>query len=552
MAELAPYLDGMHEGQGFNTYLQTTAGLETVTITRGPSEKPGYTSQMTSQYIEEHYQLMQSKELSAGGTIKGWGNHLKVNSSYLNRYEFETADYTYEVHVSVRKQSGGSRNSYKFNWYDQKENVHLFYGDRFISGFITGGDLYARCSITTLSQYNKEETRRHAEVAFGIFKIGGEISQDAMNSLQTLSQTTQIKITAFVTGGGSPNQLDISGDLLKLREEALRYYNNADQQNFRIYAMLEPYFKTPNFKQEFTPLNYSFARIKSWPFCDEFTLWTYLEMLTGEIPEDAFLTTDKGKWMSECFNQQQILEDAVSKVSEDPEKLGEILHQPRRSPGVFLAELLSEVSTRYELRKILVDQTRQIDTREPITSTIAETAGIFADGVPVAPFASILGRFRAFSFPFPGSVLVSLAYLSPNNCHTSFQYGWHIVDYTSTTGFWHNRAVPHIHFPTTADNITEYIYFWALPTSLPGLLRRNSPLAIKRMDVRVEDKPTDILWTVKTSSLVIEMSPLSSSSTNGGPLGGEPTRGGSVHDSNAVIAQFYVNVLDEADRKSVV
>jgi len=56
-----------------------------------------------------------------------------------------------------------------------------------------------------------------------------------MDALQTLNQTTQTKITAFVTGGGgSLTQLDISGDLLKLREEALRYYNNADQQNFRI------------------------------------------------------------------------------------------------------------------------------------------------------------------------------------------------------------------------------------------------------------------------------------------------------------------------------
>jgi len=33
------------------------------------------------------------------------------------------------------------------------------------------------------------------------------------------------------------------------------------------------------------------------------------------VPEDAFLTTDKGKWMSECFTQQQILEDVASLTS---------------------------------------------------------------------------------------------------------------------------------------------------------------------------------------------------------------------------------------------
>jgi len=171
--------------------------------------------------------------------------------------------------------------------------------------------------------------------------------------------------------------------------------------------------------------------------------------------------------------------------------------------------LQREVSTMYELRKILVDETNQVSNSAPMTNTIGETAGIFAGGAPMAPFASTVGRFRAFSFPFPGSVLVSLAYLSPSNCdiHPPWPpfpgFTYHA---TSTTGFWHNRAVTHIHFPTTEDMITEYLYFWALPNTLPGLLRRNPPPAIRRMDVRVvEDRPLPNDMRVDTTFLVIQM-----------------------------------------------
>ena len=118
-----------------------------------------------------------------------------------------------------------------------------------------------------------------------------------------------------------------------------------------------------------------------------------------------------------------------------------------------------------------------------------------------------MGRFRAFSFPFPESVLVSLAYLSSTNCYIAGGTPWIFLVYTSTTGFWHNRAATHIHFPTTEDKITEYFYFWALPASLPGLLRRNPLPAMRRMDVRTEEN-SPLPGAVKTTSLVIQMSPL--------------------------------------------
>lgn len=139
---------------------------------------------------------MQSKGLSAGGTIKGWGNRLSVDSSYLNRYEVNSGFHIHSVpslcksslrpqtihtksmYQSESKAGGVATHTNSTGMIKKKTRIFFTEIDSFPVlappkpialytylrlGFITGGDFYARCSITTLYQYNKEETRRQYE-----------------------------------------------------------------------------------------------------------------------------------------------------------------------------------------------------------------------------------------------------------------------------------------------------------------------------------------------------------------------------------------------------
>ncbi|KAJ4340574.1 hypothetical protein N0V95_007473 [Ascochyta clinopodiicola] len=179
MGEVVPYILGMQQGQGYNTYLQQLCVKDAVTIQ--PSEKPGnpFRREYTSELVEDYEKLAKSMKISAGAAVSGWGQSGNVNVSILDRSEIET------------------------------ENPNETYGDCFITDFVRGGHFFARVSITAC---NSSETR--------------ELKQSSSVKITIIESTGPDKGSA--SGSGLTVKAEETSDLMAVKAKADKFYEDAN------------------------------------------------------------------------------------------------------------------------------------------------------------------------------------------------------------------------------------------------------------------------------------------------------------------------------------
>ncbi|KAH8144657.1 uncharacterized protein LAJ45_11318 [Morchella importuna] len=287
MAEYVPYFDGMKLGQGYNTYVQQTCVEDAVTITpQKPGGDGGVQKSYSSVLIEDYDQLTRSLQISGAAAISGWGVNLEIDTTFLNRTEFETSDITYQVLVQGKNQADASSKA-EFNWYEAS-NPHETYGDRYIADFITGGTFFARVSMKVRKKHIIEDIKASAKLAFSCFMVGGSVTAEVESAMKTIGQYSDTSIIMHSEGSGNYTR-DTPADLLDLKRRADEFYDHMSEQSYRRFALLGQYGKLPNFKNHFKPLNYSYATQKSWEIFDSFSRYLFFKDLIERIPIEKFV-----------------------------------------------------------------------------------------------------------------------------------------------------------------------------------------------------------------------------------------------------------------------
>ncbi|OQE46824.1 hypothetical protein PENCOP_c001G05888 [Penicillium coprophilum] len=350
--EIVPYFDGMQQGQGYNTYLQSPRVAKAVTIT---AEKPlpaSYDITYQSEEVTEYKKLAQSLEITAGAAISGWGQEGKVDSSYLNRSEYESSTITYQVEVSSRQQ-GSIGNEYSFNKYTG-DNLNDLYGDRFIADFIKGGKYLARVSISTSTQSSKQEIKQSAEIAFKMYGTTGKVTEEVKQAVESLRKNASVKVWTHISGGGGSSDVveafatedpDSGSQLLAIKKEADEFYKELKdgKHRYRRFAVLWPYTNVSNFDNTFKPFDYSIASRKSWDLFDDYTQYGVFIEGAKKVPSNKWKNgkTEQQTLVRKGLDITEAIYEKVKAISKDPSEVEKTMQYDQ--PWAYQASIVKGI-----------------------------------------------------------------------------------------------------------------------------------------------------------------------------------------------------------------
>ncbi|KAK8064075.1 hypothetical protein PG996_008727 [Apiospora saccharicola] len=315
-----PYADGMTEGQGYNSYLQQTCVHDAVTVeaTDGPDSPMDLIYQ--SSEIKDYNELLQTLDISAGAGVAGWGTDTKIDSKFLDRTEKSLL--TYVVKVDAQRQPS-AKSKYTFNW-TSPPNPQGKYGDSFISNFIKGGALFARVSIMTNEKSTSHELQVAAKTAFTVYGANTEVTTEVKESMEKIQKSSEVKIYLHYVGAPAKMQSKdgAENNMMRLKEVADSFYNDAPKHTYKRFALLEKYTKIPNFNSAFLPLNYTEAKERSWAVFNDFTKCLVIREMLRAIDSDHYTNgrTDRDQLDNKVSTQLQLYRTWVDEVSKQPQK----------------------------------------------------------------------------------------------------------------------------------------------------------------------------------------------------------------------------------------
>ncbi|KAM4066838.1 hypothetical protein HRG_000856 [Hirsutella rhossiliensis] len=352
--EQVPYTDGLGQGQGFNTYLQTGRLHNAVGITTHDDREADPSANQaevtyTAVKITDYKDLVQSLDVTAGATISKLGTEASVNARFFDREEFESSFLTYLVKVDVRRQPS-AKLKYAFNW-AAPQDARETYGNRFISDFVRGGALFARVSIITKDATKHQEVEQSASVAFTVFGADTKVTSSIKTSIESMKKHSEIRIYLHYVGAppeyqatnGSDNSYD--DELLQLKDAADRFLAEAQRHEWMRFAILERYANVPGFNGQFTPLDYSEATDRSWAFLNDFSKHLGIQNIIRKIAPSRYIG-GRGQRDKLDDRSSDILagyRSWVANVSAHPDKARQ--GPPYADPSVFRGQVLLAVQT---------------------------------------------------------------------------------------------------------------------------------------------------------------------------------------------------------------
>ncbi|KAH3159516.1 hypothetical protein KXV34_001635 [Aspergillus fumigatus] len=368
VAELVPYVDGMQRGQGYDTYLQELRVANAVTITSKSPPSETYDLTYKSVQIEEYTELAKSLEITAGAAISGWGQSAQIDTSYLNRSKFESATTTYQVEVSSQQQATID-NTYSFNKISTTD-PNASYGDRFVADFIKGGKFLARVSISSISKSSTEEVKEAAKVAFTMYGVTGEVTEEVKHAVSSIQKNSRITIWIHISGGGTKlgetKRIDSGPDdedspLFKIKKEADNFYQELKdgKHKYRRFGVLWKYTNVPDFNNAFDPF-------------DLFTL-TMSKRVRNIVPVDKFLggRQQQADLYDEGTRVNVAISNKIAAIDKDPTDVDKPLPYPK--PYEFQRKVLRALKTvTYIAQERSVDGGRLTDIALPTLQGGAE------------------------------------------------------------------------------------------------------------------------------------------------------------------------------------
>ncbi|KAL7942623.1 hypothetical protein V8C42DRAFT_360043 [Trichoderma barbatum] len=344
-----PYVDGLTEGQGYNTFLQSGCMHGAVSIKKKPNQgNPAIPVEVTyeADLVTDYDSFVTSLGISAGAGISKLEIGGEIDAKFLDRSEIEASFLTYLVRVDVQQQPS-TTSEYTFNW-TSPTNPHEVYGDRFISDFVKGGALFARVSIITEDTSMHKEIEEAAKVAFPVYGIDVKVSEEIKQSMDTIHKHSEVHI--YLHYVGTPPQYSIAFDagddnLLALKATADKFLQDAQSHDWKRFAMLEKYTNIPNWEQKFTPLDYAQALELSWSVFDDYTQYLAIQTTIRQIKPEHY---NGGRAERDKLDQQSSTviggyRTWVTDVSADPEKAN--TKPPYDYPKVFLQKVLLAVQS---------------------------------------------------------------------------------------------------------------------------------------------------------------------------------------------------------------
>ncbi|KAJ7479144.1 hypothetical protein FB451DRAFT_1450965 [Mycena latifolia] len=233
---LAPYNDSMRLGQGFNSFLQTPCVYNAVKVNsdsafakKVPGAEVPQVVSYSSRFVDKISDVTRSMNISSASSVKNGSVSMSGNSLSVDESKFSASDLNAVVSIKVINQTMSLDDRAEFSGnmgVDVTTNEHFFdvYGDCYVSGFISGGDLHGIVSIKVLDAAHRESVKDKIKGQFNVgtqssgseFHLGNSSSSSLASSYGAELWQSETTISVSWSGGGqikNPND-EWSIDLL--------------------------------------------------------------------------------------------------------------------------------------------------------------------------------------------------------------------------------------------------------------------------------------------------------------------------------------------------
>ncbi|KAF4592202.1 hypothetical protein GQ602_002501 [Ophiocordyceps camponoti-floridani] len=366
LAELVPFTDSLTEGQGYNTFIRSGCTHKAV-ISKdksSPKDDGGYDVTYVAEKMESYKQFLSSIDVniaaSMGVADPSEDVSGRFSASFLNKNEFESSFLTYLVKVDVRRQPTGKK-EFSFNPLaipNSSADIHSTYCDRFISGFVAGGALFARVSIMVENQAKQTEVSQSVEAAFKMYGSEVKVTESIEHNVTQIHRDAQVRVYLHYVGAppegrngteGADGEGSMSAgkeELLHLKDLADKFLANAKNHNWKRLAILDRYTNVPEFDKVFRgvqPLDYAGAIDRSNDVFNDFTTYLGLQSMIRGIDQQHYLDGRGGRERldDDCSDNLEKLRSWVKDVTKDPDKSK--TKPPVDDPDSFRAKIVQAV-----------------------------------------------------------------------------------------------------------------------------------------------------------------------------------------------------------------
>lgn len=341
MALIAPFTNAMRLGQGFNSYTQQICLDKAVVIPRPkpkqisdvqnsvagadlppPSNelnvaidqslenrtvKRAYQGQSqivtySAKFIDKLSDITDALNVSASLSIKTAQIGGSVKGSYVDTDKFKSSDLNFTIQVKVINQRLESEEYSEFNSILEPSEMRQWkpseftsiYGDTFISGWETGGELNALISVKVLDKSKVNQIKGELEGSLGTPALSAQITGGVDKEKSSLETNTETTVSVNWSGGGKIKDDNVLWNVESLTLAAANFPDRVAETPQKTYAILTQYTKLFDYQRKMaggrcSPLVYENANIYTSALLDSFmdykALWKQIQIAMYEVEQ---------------------------------------------------------------------------------------------------------------------------------------------------------------------------------------------------------------------------------------------------------------------------
>ncbi|KAJ5646646.1 hypothetical protein N7490_003018 [Penicillium lividum] len=216
----------------------------------------------------------------------------KANGSYVDSDKFKSSDINFHLQVKVTNQVVEPGNYCIFNKIPQisKEKFNEIYGDTFISGWESGGELNAIISMKIADKSKVFNIKASLEAELNTPSVSGSVKGDFEKTKNEITSNTETTIAVNWSGGGRIKDPTEDWSISSLKKAAAAFPDLVAITPQRTYAILTKYTALESFHLQnrgFSPLEYENAGVYTASLLDNYmdykSLWKQISFASYEL-----------------------------------------------------------------------------------------------------------------------------------------------------------------------------------------------------------------------------------------------------------------------------
>ncbi|CEO58470.1 hypothetical protein PMG11_03194 [Penicillium brasilianum] len=246
----------------------------------------------SSRFVDKLSDVTDAMNISGSLSIKTATIGGKANGSYVDSDKFKSSDINFHLQVKVTNQVVEPGNYCIFNKIPHipTEKFNEVYGDSFISGWESGGELNAIISMKIADKSKVFEIKASLEAELTTPGISGAVKGSFEQTKNKISSDTETTIAVNWSGGGRIKDPTEDWSIASLKKAAAAFPDLVAITPQRTYAILTKYTALESFHLQvhgFSPLDYENAGVYTGSLLDNYmdykALWKQISFASYEL-----------------------------------------------------------------------------------------------------------------------------------------------------------------------------------------------------------------------------------------------------------------------------